>query len=228
MPLTISLFIGFAFVQPPPVGSSDTETVVDTNCFEKRPFVTAPAITEVILPPATFMVAVPVHVDVFALLHVTVAVTLNGPAVGSDAHVPFLADTMVPLAVPLVTPGVPLHAFSGTLNGIVFAVGMLLRPGDTATLTCGMVQLRPLTAPTGATPNAPIGMMSATTDAKAAHRSHACPPELAEPSRKTITRSHSLRGGTGSVRCRPLRVQAVNSFSPCAVYCSLTRTWLSW
>ena len=90
----------------------------------------------------------------------------------------------MPFAVPLVTPGVPLHAFSGSLNAIVFAVGMLLSPGDTVTLTCGMVQLRPLAAPAETTPNAQIGMMSATIDAKATHRSHACPPGLAEPSRK--------------------------------------------
>jgi hypothetical protein len=157
----------------------------------------------------------------------TVAVTLNGPAVGSDAHVPFLADTMVPLAVPLVTPGVPLHALSGSLTAIVFAVGMLLRPGDTATLTCGMVQLRPLAAPTGATPNAPIGMMSATTDAKAPHRSHACPPGLAEPSGKTITRSHSVRGGRAPSHVGPAG-QGGGRFRTVAVYCSLTRTWLSW
>ena len=226
MPLTISLFIGMAFVQLPAVGSSDTETVVDTNCFEKRPFVTAPVITEVILPPATFMVAVPVHVDVFALLHLTVAVIFNGPAVASDAHVPFLADTIVPFAVPLVTPGVPLHAFSGSLNAIVFAVGTLLSPGDTATTTCGMVQLRPLTAPAGATLDAPIGIVSATSDAKATHRSHACPPEFAEPSAKTITGSSFGRRvtppGCGGPASQP------GDFGRFAVYCTLTRTWLSW
>ena len=178
MPLTISLFIGMAFVQLPAVGSSDTEMVVDTNCFEKRPFVTAPVITEVILPPATFIVAVPVHADVFALLHLMVAVTFNGPAFASDAHVPFLAETIVPFVVPLVMPGVPLHRFSGSLNAIVFAVGTLLSPGDTATLTCGIVHRMPLTAPTAAVPDAPIGTTSATTHAKAAHRSHACPPGL--------------------------------------------------
>lgn len=176
VPLTISLFIGLAFVQLPPFGSSDTETVADTRCFEKRPFVTAPAITEVILPPATFMVAVPVQVEVFVLLHLTVAVIFNRPAFASDAHVALLADTSVPFVVPLVTPGLPLHAFSGSLNAIVFEVGKLLSPGDTATVTCGMVQLGLPVAPLAATPGAPIGTMSATTDAKATHRSHACPP----------------------------------------------------
>ena len=144
------------------------------------------------MPPATFIVAVPVHADVFALLHLMVAVTLSRPAFASDAHVPFLAETIVPFAVPPVTPGVPLHRFSGSLNAIVFAVGTLLSPGDTATVTCGMVHLKPLAAPTGATPNPPIGTMSATTHAKAPHRSHACPPGLRRTLGKTITRSHSV------------------------------------
>ena len=225
VPLTISLFIGLAFVQLPPFGSSDTETVADTRCFEKRPFVTAPAITEVILPPATFMVAVPVQVEVFVLLHLTVAVTFNRPAFASDAHVALLADTSVPFVVPLVTPGLPLHAFSGSLNAIVFAVGTLLSPGDTATLTCGIVHLMPLTAPTAAVPDAAIGTTSATTHAKAAHRSHACPPGL----RRTLGQNNnafSFGLPENLFAYKETRWRAVSG--PFAVYCAITRTWLSW
>ena len=176
VPLTIRLFIGFALVQLPPFGSSDTATVVDTSCFEKSPFVTAPVMTEVIFPSATFMAAVPDHVEVFELLHLMVDVIFNVPVDPIDAHVSFESGTTVPLITPLATPGVPLHAFSGSFNVILLAVGTLLSPGATVARDCGIVQLSPLSALAGAAFTTPNGTMSATSDAKAAHRSHYLPP----------------------------------------------------
>jgi hypothetical protein len=176
VPLTIRLFIGLAFVQLPPFGSSDTETVADTSCFEKRPFVTAPVMTEVILPPATFMAAVPAQDDVFALLHLMVIASFIELAFPSDAHVSVLAGAIVPFAVPLATPGVPVQPFSGSFRVNAFAAGALLSPGETAALDCPIVQLRPVAAPQGAASTTPSPIASATTDAKATHRSHSLPP----------------------------------------------------
>ena len=176
VPLTIRLFIGFAFVQLPPEGSSDTETVADTSCFAKSPLATAPVITEVIFPLAALTVALPDHVDVFALLHLMVEVIFIVPAVAIDAHVSFEAGWTTALTVPLVTPGVPLHAFNGSFSVIFSAVGTLLSPGATVARDCAIVQLNPLTALAGGVPSTPSEMTSETSTAKAAHRSHHLPP----------------------------------------------------
>jgi hypothetical protein len=98
------------------------------------------------------------------------------PAVAIDAHVSFELGRSVPLTVPVVTPGVPLHTFSGSFNVILLAVGTLLSPGETVARDCGIAQLNPLAAPAGGVPTTPNETLSATSTAKAAHRSHYLPP----------------------------------------------------